>query len=105
MSFDPDIEQKILQCIDEVLETLGGSGRRALNRYLKKDIGLKREEIPEKPELFYRGLNLIFGEQGASAVGDSIAQKLLTSFGLKQKSNLTLLEVIQMIKAAQKKSC
>lgn len=105
MPFDHGVEQKILHCVDEVLETLGESGRQAVHYYLETDTGLRREEIPEKPELFCKGLKLIFGEQGADIVGNWIVQKLLTSFELEQKSNLTLTEAIDMIKAVRKKSC
>jgi hypothetical protein len=105
MSFNPDVEQKILQCVDEVLEALGESGRQAVHYYLERNNGLRREEIPQKPELFCKGLSLIFGEQGANVVGSWIVQKLVVSFGLKKKSNLTLAEVIDMIRTAQKKSC
>jgi hypothetical protein len=105
MSFNPDVEQKILKCVDEVLEALGESGRQAVHYYLERNTGLRREEIPQKPELFCKGLSLIFGEQGANVVGSWIVQKLTVSFGLEKKSNLTLAEVIDMIKATRKKSC
>jgi len=102
MSLDRSIDQKILRCIDEILDTLGESGRRALQNYFEKDMGLKKESIPEKPELFCRGLSLIFGEQCAEAVEAGIVQKLFSSFELKNKSDLTLAEAIDMIKAAEK---
>jgi hypothetical protein len=104
MSLDTDTEHKIQQCINEVLETLGKSGKQAFTHYLEKDIGLKKEEIPQKPELFSKGLNLIFGEQGADLLEIAIVQKLLTSLGLDPKSKLTLGEAISTIKKAQKKS-
>jgi len=105
MSFDPSVEQRILQCVDEVLEAIGESGRQAVHYYLEKNAGLRREEIPQKPELFCKGLSLIFGEQGADVVGSWIVQKLVASFELEKKSNLTLAEAIDLIKAARKKSC
>lgn len=105
MSLAPDTERKISQCVNKVLETLGKSGKQALTHYLKTNIGLKKEEIPQKPELFSKGLNLIFGEQGADVLETAIVQKLQTSFGLVPKSKLTLAEAIGVIKAAQEKSC
>lgn len=103
MSLNPDTEHKIQQCINEVLETLGKSGKQAFTSYLEKDIGLKKEEIPQKPKLFSKGLNLIFGEQGADLLETAIVQKLLTSLGLDPKSKLTLEEAISTVKKAQKK--
>lgn len=101
MSIDAVTEQKILQCIDEGLEILGDKGKRTVHSCLEKDIGLKREDIPEKPELFCEGLNLILGDHGAVVVTDCIVRKLLTRFSLKQKPDLTLSDVIQMIKTVQ----
>jgi hypothetical protein len=105
MSLDADTEREILQCVDEVLETLGKKGRQALTQYLERSIGLKREEIPQKPELFRKGLSLILGEHGADVLETAIVQKLLTSLGLGRKPKLTLADVICIIKAAQEKSC
>jgi len=103
MSLDPDTERKISQCIDDALETLGKSGKRALRHYLERDIGLKTKEIPRKPDLFCKGLNFVFGEQGADALETAIVQRLLTSLGLDIKSKLTLAEAISIIKTAQEK--
>jgi hypothetical protein len=104
MSTDRDVEQKILQCVDEALETLGSSGRKALLSHLEKSAGLKRKEIPEKPELFCNGLNVILGDRGGDVVKKLIVKRLLTGFGLQHKSSLTLAEAIKLVKAAQKKS-
>jgi hypothetical protein len=104
MSLDPDTQRKISQCIDDVLETLGKSGKQALNHYLEKNIGLKTKEIPQKPELFRKGLNLILGEQGADALETAIVQRLMTSLRLDPKSKITLTEAINIIKAAQEKA-
>jgi hypothetical protein len=105
MSLDADTERKILQCVDEVLETLGKKGRQTLTQYLERSIGLKREEIPQKPELFRKGLCLILGEHGADVLETAIVQKLLTTLGLDRKPKLTLADVICIIKAAQEKFC
>ena len=104
MSLDPDAQRKILQCVNDALETLGKSGKQALSHYLEKDVDLKIEEIPQKPDLFRKGLNLIFGEQGADALETAIVQRLMASLGLDPKPKLTLAEAINIIKAAQEKS-
>lgn len=102
MSTDSGVENKILECIDEGLDALGKSGKQALIHYLERNIDLKREEIPKKPELFCKGLILVLGEQGSKALGKRITRKLLQSFKLEKKMNLTFVEVIERIKAAQK---
>jgi hypothetical protein len=103
MSADQDVEQRILQCVDEALGTLGKSGRKALFIHLEKSAGIKRKEISTKPELFCNELNLILGRQGAVLMNKLIVKKLLTGFGLRQKSDLTLAEAIKLIKATQER--
>jgi len=103
MSADTDVEQKILQCVDEALGTLGKSGRKALFLHLEKSAGIQRKEISTKPELFCNELNLILGRQGAVPIKKLIVKKLLTDFGLQQKSNLTLTEAIKLIKTTQER--
>jgi hypothetical protein len=103
MSADPDIEQRILQCIDEALGTLGSSGRKALLLHLEKNAGIKRKDISTKPELFCNELNMILGRRGAVLINKLIVKKLLTDFGLRQKSVLTLAEAIGLIKATREK--
>jgi hypothetical protein len=101
MSSEPSIEQRILQCIDEALEKLGNSGRKTVLFHLKKNAGIKRKEIPRKPELFCRELDLILGKQGGASARKLIVKELLTGFGLHQNSSLTLYETIELIKATQ----
>jgi hypothetical protein len=99
MSTDEGTEQRILKCVDEVLSTLGDSASQAIHYYLEMNVGLKKEEIPKKPELFCEGLNLIFGQQGANFVGTSIVKRLMANFGLKHKSTLTLTKAFALVKA------
>lgn len=96
-------EHKILQCVDDGLQTLGDSSKKAIYYYLKKNFRLKREEIPIKPEIFCRGLTTMFGEEGTHIIERWIIEKLRTSFDLKQRSKITLAEAIAMTKASEKK--
>jgi hypothetical protein len=102
MTTDSNIEQEILQCIDDGLQILGDSCKEAINYYLERN-GLKKEEIPKKPETLRKGLSLIFGEEGADVVEKWIVQKLTMKFELKQESKLTLAEAITMIRTTQNK--
>lgn len=99
MTTESKVKQKILQCIDDALQALGDGGRKAIYYYLEKNLGLKREEIPRKPEIFWKGLNSIFGEEGARIIEKWILQKLGISFELKVGSKLTFFEAIAIIKA------
>lgn len=103
MTVESNAEQKILQCIDDGLQTLGDSGKKAIYYYLKKNFRLKKEKIPQKPEKFCRGLTLMFGEEGADIIENWIVEKLRMSFNMKHRSKITFAEAIAMIKAGQKK--
>ena len=103
MTAETTDEQKILRCIDDGLQTLGDSGKKAIYYYLKKNFRLKREQIPKKPEKFCRGLILMFGEEGADIIENWIIEKLKMSFNLKQRSKITFANAIDRIKARQKK--
>lgn len=99
------MERTVLQCVDEVLKTLGKKGKQAFIVYLEENLGLKKEEIPRKPELFSRGLNLIFGEQGSDVLETAMVQKLLSRLGVYPKTKLTLVGAIVIMKATQRKTC
>jgi hypothetical protein len=96
------MEPMILQCVDEVLEMLGRKGKQAFIAYLEENLGLEKEEIPQKPELFSKGLFLIFGEQGSNMLETAIAEKLLSTLGVDAKSKLTLVGAIIIVKATQR---
>ena len=104
MSLDPETERRILQCVDEVLEALGKSEARIFISYLARSLGLKKKEIPRKPEQFSKGLKLVFGEKAANVLETAIVQKLLTSLGIDLRTKLTLAGAIVIVKAEREKS-
>lgn len=104
MTAESDVEQKILQCIDDGLQTLGDKGKKAIYYHLKKSFMLQRKEIPKKPEIFRKGLNSIFGEEGTYIIERWILKKLKMGFDLKQRSKITFAEAIATIKAGQEKN-
>jgi len=105
MSADHTVDQKIILCIHEVLDALGLRGKQALLNYLEKDAGLRKDTILEDPELFHKGLGLVLGEHGAEAIEACIVERLVSSFELKQTSDLTLAKAIEMIRTAGKRIC
>lgn len=104
MTTESDLEQRIMQCIDDGLQALGDGGKKVIYYYLEKNFGLKRKEIPKNPEIFSKGLNSIFGEEGTVSIEKSIVEKLRRSFNMKQRSKITFVEVVAMIKVRQKSS-
>jgi len=105
MTLESELEKRIMQCVDDGLEVLGDSGKKAVYYYLEKNFGVKRKEIPKKPELFRKGLIFIFGEEGTDLIEKWIVEKLRTSFDLKQQSKITFAEAVAMIKAQAKQLC
>ena len=78
-------------------------GKQALLNYLEKDAGLRKDTILEDPELFRKGLGLVLGEHGAEVIEACIVERLVSSFELKQASDLTLAKAIEMIRTAGKR--
>jgi len=91
-----EFENKIIECIDRGLESLGKSVKHAIYWHLEHNKNLKREEIPKKPEEFIKALESIFGA-GAEVLEGIIIREIKLEFGLSLKSN-SLLEVIKEIK-------
>ncbi len=105
MSLDHGVEQKILFCIDEALETLGKDGKQTLKNYFQRHVHLERNKIVEEPELFSTRLGLVLGERSAKALEAWIVRKLVSSFELKGKPKLTLAQAIMAIRASEKEPC
>jgi len=102
MTAESKLEKRIMQCVDDGLEVLGDSGKKAIYYYLENNFGAKRKEIPKKPELFRKGLIFVFGEEGTDLIEKWIVEKLRTSFDLKQQFKITFAEAVAMIKAQAK---
>lgn len=98
MSLDRNVEQKILFCIDEALETLGKDGKQTLKNYFQRHVHLEKTRIVEEPELFSKRLGLVLGERSAKVLEAWIVRKLVSSFELKGKPDLTLAQAIKIIK-------
>ena len=105
MTVESELEKRIMQYVDDELEVLGDSGKKAVYYYLEKNFGVKQKEITKKPELFGKGLIFIFGEEGTDIIEKRIVEKLRTSFDLKQQSKITFAEAVAMIKAQAKQLC
>jgi hypothetical protein len=95
------INQRIRICIDEALNSLGLRGKQVLLNHLE-DAGLRKDGILEDPALFCKGLGLVLGEKGADVIEASIVERLVSSFELKQTSDLTLAKAIDKIRTFEK---
>jgi len=95
----PSLDQKIVECMDAGLQAFGENTKHIVYYCLERDFGLKKNEIPERPETFSRAITSIFGE-GAGIIGELIVKKMTLSFKLKQ-SKLTFTEAVVALKAKQ----
>jgi hypothetical protein len=72
----------LLKVIDEELKQIfGEAATLIIYNHLEKSHSLKREEIPEKIEVFIRGLEE-FLSSGAHVVEKIVLKKVYSSFGL-----------------------
>jgi hypothetical protein len=80
----PGIEvcTKLMEAVDETLEMLGRKVKPQIYNHLEKRAGLKREEIPDKPEVFSKGLNDLFGS-ASKLIERNIAKRLYDKLGLR----------------------
>jgi hypothetical protein len=98
MTTESEVDQGIVLCVENGLELLGEKSRREVYSHLVANFGLKKEEIPDKPEVFRKGLDSLFGEKGAEAIERLIVRKVLVRFGLRKQSKITLAEIIEKLK-------
>lgn len=96
----------LLESVDEGLNVLGESVKHTVYYYVHNNSGLKREEIPLRPEDFSRALRNIFGSVGASFIEDQILKRLYMKIGMEyvREKNLTFKEHIKdVMKVYQEK--
>ena len=74
------------------------SAKYVIYHYVEKNFRLRREEIPEHPEVFKQAVTSIFGEEGSKIIEKLIVQKMIQTFKLKNKSKLTFGEAVQAVK-------
>jgi hypothetical protein len=71
MSRKKGFDTCILEAVDEALSVLGESSKQAFYSLVEKSHNIKREEIPEKIEIFHGALTDILG------VGSKIMERLI----------------------------
>ncbi|MEM0007901.1 MAG: hypothetical protein QXR89_06530 [Candidatus Bathyarchaeia archaeon] len=83
MTSKKEFNTVLIEAIDEALQTtLGESGKEVVYYYLKSSYALRKEDIPENPELFTEFLNRLFGA-GAKIIENAILKNLCLKLGIK----------------------
>ncbi len=93
-----EADQRILECVDCGLETLGGDIRQMVYYHVEKKFQLKKREIPERPEVFKQAIVSIFGEEGANTIEDLIVQEMRKSFKLKPEPRQTFTNLVSEVR-------
>jgi len=89
----------LLEAIDESLKSmLGESGKAIVYHQLQNSYGLRRENVPEKPELFAECLYRLFG-LGAKIIETTILKNLCIKLQIKyeEKKNIKFADYIKDI--------
>ena len=74
----------LVKAVDESLSFLGDSAKCSIYFYLETSFGIKREEIPKKPEVFAEKLEELF-KDGSCYIKRLILKRLYESVGLELK--------------------
>jgi len=79
---EEQFRQVLLEAIDEGLLVLGENSRKAVYFHLQNMFSLKKENVPDRPEVLVKGLKKIFGA-GAKAIETWILKSLYQKLGAK----------------------
>lgn len=60
--FKADFETAVMEAIDEVFLSFGKPVKAAIYRMLEKNYGIRKEDIPGKPEVFTNAIESTFGD-------------------------------------------
>ncbi len=77
---------------------LGKRAEHVIYHYIEKNAQLRKEEIPEHPEVFKQTITFLLGEEGSKIIEKLIVQKMMQTFKLKNKSKLTFVKAVQAVK-------
>lgn len=89
----------MLEVVDEDIKRFFGEVvTQVIYGHLERKYNLKREEIPEKPEVFSNGLREIFGS-GAITIEEIILKNLFSKLKLKykEKERITFVEMLRRL--------
>ena len=81
-----DLNERVLDCVERGLATIGENTKYVVYRYMEEEKGLKPKDIPEKPDEFIDVLNEIFGI-GAINLEKAIVREIAMEFEIALKSN------------------
>ncbi len=87
---------RVLTCVDKGLSRLGGTVKHVVYWYIENEYGLKREEIPEKPEEFVKGLEKMYGP-GARVIELNILKEFSEEFRVACESLVEAVKTVEKL--------
>ena len=106
IGISPNVDSRILECVDSALGKLGENVRQTIYYYLKKDFMLEKFEIPQKPEVFKRALTSIFGKEGCKVIEKMILVEIKKNFRLKKVLSFKkAIKVLSDVETCSKRNC
>ena len=92
-------DSAVLEAVDYGLAALGETVRQAIYSYIEMKYQVKRQEVPEKLDVFRKASGGLFGA-GAKVVEKLIVRKLYSKLGLsfEEHENWTLVEYVDDVK-------
>lgn len=86
-------EDKVIRCIDIVLDRLGANARRTLILYMRRERGLKRHEILQNPSEFINALRSVLG-RASMVIESEIIETLKSELNIEHKEHQDLLDCL-----------
>jgi hypothetical protein len=86
-------DERILSCVDKGLESVGRNVRNVVYWHLKKLGSVARDDIPQKPLLFVKGLRALYGESSVG-VENAILKEINSVFSLNYSIGTDLVAAI-----------
>ena len=91
------VHKKILQYIDIGLDSFGENVRVVLYWKMERELGLMRENIPARPEIFVKSLQMMFGA-GTRIVERTLIKEIKRSSGILNLPSDNLADAIVELK-------
>ncbi len=88
-------QELFLESLDRALDTFGTSVRVVVYYELRKSHGVKREDVPQKLDLFVQTIEWIFGAgSGSGVIARAILRELEASSGIRDLGKKDLLTAL-----------
>jgi hypothetical protein len=103
----PDFNNIFLDAIDQSLSVLGESSKTSIYFHLEKTYGVKKQDIPQKPEDFIVAMEKLFGP-GSKFIANLILRSLCQKTGLNVEEgiikNLSFAETLSVVRKMMERS-